>query len=89
MKLTELKQKANEIAETYGIKKENVTVMASIFGVHNGEMLSYTCQAWVSKISKHVSNKGIESPEIALIAFKDALEFNLKEYESEKKDIEI
>lgn len=89
MKLTDLKQKANEIAEKYEIKKENVTVMASIFGVCNGERLSYTCQAWVSKIKKHVSNKGIESPEIALQAFEDALEFNLKEYTTEQKDIEI
>ena len=89
MTLTEFKKLANNVAAKYGIKENDVTVMASVFGTSNGERMCYTCQAWVSKLSKHIYSKNLQDYEMALISFNDSLEFSFKEYESEKKDIEI
>jgi hypothetical protein len=90
MTLLEFKTSANKIAEVYGIDKRNVTVMASVFGNHSKEVLSYTCQAWIIKQNKHIrTDIVIDNPKSALELFKDLLELNFKEYSSKEQDIKL
>jgi hypothetical protein len=92
MTLIEFKEKANIIAEQYGIKKENVTVMACVWGLcgQSRDEVNYTSQALLSMPrSKHIKNKVSGNPESALESFGDELRLEFKEYDKQRKNIEI
>lgn len=90
MTLLEFKASADKIAEVYGIKSRNVTVMASIFGNVDKDCISYSCQAWIIKQHKHIRTEiVINNPKSALESFKDLLEINFKEYSTKEQDIEL
>lgn len=89
MTLQEFRDKANEIAEGYGLNKLSVTVIAGIFGHHNCQRIFYSCQVYDSDKRKIVKGEMYPNPESALESFSDILMINYKNYNDLVSDIEI
>ena len=85
MTTTEFYRSAVQIAEEAGFEKPSVT---TISGAYHG-VIQHSCQLWINERFKRVTSGMQNNPNAALQAFKDAIEFENKEYSKEISDIEL
>lgn len=86
--LSEFAKHAYEIAEEYGIHRYLVSVLACISGVHNGNDVYYTIQAWDKKSSNHI-RASQPNPSSTLSEFSTKLNAHFKEYSKESVDMKL
>lgn len=72
-------------AKEKGIEKPNIS---TISGCYNGA-IKHSCQVFIAAKRKHIYSGLHNNPVSAILAFKDAIEFEFKEYSTMQEDIEI
>lgn len=90
MTLQQFNERAKSIAEGYGLNKDSVTIIAGIFGHHNSQQTSYSCQVFDANERKLIQGGLQPNPESALQKFSDKLKLEYTIYDKvEDNDFEI